>query len=1501
MFTLKKAAVFMLAVIMCVLILSPGYAETSPKNAEVVPGDVLVSFRRYGTVRTSGFSAMAEKVRMNVFAAMTGAKVAKTYPALSAAGGQSFVLLHASGKSERELMNELRRNPEMLSVSLNYKLHALGSPNDAKYSQLWGIHAISADKLWNEGITGGSNVYVAVMDSGVAYNHEDIAGNFESDGYSRNFTTSDIQEYIDRYGHGSHVAGTIAAVGNNSKGIAGVNWKAKIIALKVLGDDGSGEFAWTTEAMNYLCELIDAHPDMNIAAVNLSLGGWIDISPQDMISQNNFMWVAFKALSDKNKAVICVAAGNESSEVGKASPEGTYAYPASFRNINNMIVVANAQNNSSYSSDLSSNYSKTYVDVAAPGTGILSTTPGNKYEKYTGTSMATPHVAGAAALLKSVFPEANASQIKAAIKSGANVKYAKSYTANGLLDVKKAMQVLESTTATNLPPQILTSSLVKGIVSDDYDIRFSAKGARPLNWTLLSGDLPVGLSLSQDGRLKGKPARAGGYTFTVKAANSKGSASKQFTMTVASGKPEILTGDLPDGSIQSVYDGTLSAKGVKPITWSLSSGSLPPAFKLTSSGRISGAYSKPGTWTFTVKATNKIGSTTKKITLKIAGIAPSKYADYRFFATVGKPFTKKLEVIGTGPITWSVVSRPGFIRFSLPDGLTLNSSTGVITGTPKKPAPNSDYYNDGKNGMEHTGSGLITFKAENKEGYCLIDCVMVLNDPATSSDINILTDELPLCIEGIPYSTKLQASGSSPIQWSVARETMNNCNLPNGITLKNDGTISGKYTPKDPDLHYGASPILITAKSSKGAVSKYFDFHVVEVEKKALTETLPDAVKGKSYEHYIFTANILSYKVDIISGSLPEGMLFQPVNAGNYGGCITGTPSKAGTYTFTVRIDVGEANSFLVKEYKLTVRNAPVKPAITTTSLPNGTVKIPYNFVLSSSGTASIDWTITGLPSDIGGTIYGYITGTPTKAGNYNIEVNAKNSAGSATKTLTLRIGTGTAPKVATSSLTAGMKGKLYTAQLTASGVKPMTWSLSSGKLPKGLTLSSSGKISGTPTEAGTFSIKVTVNNIDGSGTKTLLLKVNNPVKPTITTSGLKTGTAGKAYSVQLAAQGTATITYSINSGKLPKGLTLSSSGKISGTPTEAGNFTIKIKAKNLAGYSVKTFKLKINAVKPTITKGAKLSSGALKRSYSVTLSASGTKPITWTKTSGSLPPGLRLANTGKITGTPTKAGTYSFVAKASNFGGSASRTFSITITKPAISGTFANGTVGSSYTRSVTVSGGTAPYKWTKLSGTLPAGLKLKYSGAKATLSGTPTKKGTYTFTLKATDKNNAAVTKSYTVRITEATSLRSLFTNSRTAMTGKSSYQTTAVNTTLPVITVQMLSGLTGTVTGQFILPVAVYVLSDDILEAYEGRDSDMVKVKANEPVTFIIGDWGVNVSSITVYVDDKAVEGVTVSGDGVFTLPAEMVHDDFKVNVKAWHEDIELVSEELYIISE
>ncbi|MBQ9404801.1 MAG: S8 family serine peptidase, partial [Synergistaceae bacterium] len=375
----KSKIFFMITLILCFALTLPAYAS------RVTAGDVIVVMKDAQTASSSSVSISAQTARVSALASSVNAKVAKTYPALSEiSDGKIFALIHSDAKSETQLIKELQANPDVLGVSLNYKVRALAAPNDPYYTngKLWGLDAIKANKVWDKGYTGSNSVYSAIIDTGVLATHADLSANFHS---GKGFVGSSTS-YTDGNGHGTHVAGTIAGVGNNSTGVTGINWTAKIIALKALGNNGEGELNDVIAALNYVASLTSS---TNIAAVNLSLGYYVKYTPAQMISRNDPTYLALKALSDKNKSVICVAAGNENVEVGKAlasnlydegnliAYKGDYCYPASFTNISNMIVVAAANNNSSYTRASFSNYSTSYVDIAAPGVGILSTYTGN--------------------------------------------------------------------------------------------------------------------------------------------------------------------------------------------------------------------------------------------------------------------------------------------------------------------------------------------------------------------------------------------------------------------------------------------------------------------------------------------------------------------------------------------------------------------------------------------------------------------------------------------------------------------------------------------------------------------------------------------------------------------------------------------------------------------------------------------------------------------------------------------------------------------------------------------------------------------------------------------------------------------------------------------------------------------------------------------------------------------------------------------------------------------
>lgn len=308
--------------------------------------------------------------------------------------------------------------------------------NDTYFTNgsLWGMYGAAtspanqfgsnAAVAWANGKTGSNTVYIGIIDEGYMYTHEDLAANagvnpgeingngvdddrngLVDDVYGWDFAGNDKQIF-DGVGddHGTHVAGTIGGVGGNGRGVAGVCWNVKMIGAKFLGSRG-GTTANAIKAVDYFTDLKIRH-GLNIVATNNSWGGGgFSQALQDAIQRANNAGILFIA-----------AAGNASS-----NNDATANYPSNY-NVANVIAVASITNTGGLSSF--SNFGATQVDLGAPGSGIFSTVPVTSkgkvisgYASYNGTSMATPHVAGAAALYASINAGASAATIKSALLS----------------------------------------------------------------------------------------------------------------------------------------------------------------------------------------------------------------------------------------------------------------------------------------------------------------------------------------------------------------------------------------------------------------------------------------------------------------------------------------------------------------------------------------------------------------------------------------------------------------------------------------------------------------------------------------------------------------------------------------------------------------------------------------------------------------------------------------------------------------------------------------------------------------------------------------------------------------------------------------------------------------------------------------------------------------------------------------------------------------------------
>jgi hypothetical protein len=440
--------------------------------------------------------------------------------------------------------------------------------------------------------------------------------------------------------------------------------------------------------------------------------------------------------------------------------------------------------------------------------------------------------------------------------------------------------------------------------------------------------------------------------------------------------------------------------------------------------------------------------------------------------------------------------------------------------------------------------------------------------------------------------------------------------------------------------------------------------------------SLPGATAGTAYDvTLVASGGTTPYSWSISSGSLPAGLSLAAST-----GIISGSPTTANSYSFTVKVTDADSNT-ASESMSITVAAAQ-PPTISTTSLPNGTVSTAYSTTLAATGGATpYSWTISSgsLPAGLSLTAStGAISGTPTTANTYSFTVKVTDAnSNTATKSLSITIAAAAQPPtISTTSLPNGTVSTAYSTTLTATGgATPYSWTISSGSLPAGLSLTAStGAISGTPTTANTYSFTVKVTDANSNtATKSLSITIAAAAQPpTITTTSLPSGTVGVAYSGTLVATGGATpYSWTISSGSLPAGLSLTAStGAISGTPTTANtySFTVKVTDAN-SNTATKSLSITISAtVQPPTIITSSLPAGETNTSYSSSLSASGgVLPYTWSITTGSLPAGLTLsASAGTITGVPTATGTSTFtvqVADSSSPAKTATASLSISVT----------------------------------------------------------------------------------------------------------------------------------------------------------------------------------------------------------------------------------------------
>jgi hypothetical protein len=659
------------------------------------------------------------------------------------------------------------------------------------------------------------------------------------------------------------------------------------------------------------------------------------------------------------------------------------------------------------------------------------------------------------------------------------------------------------------------------------------------------------------------------WTLIVVAGTAYPQSAPSLSPTSPPGPPVPLQG----GAVGQLYSGSsvFEVSQIGTTTWSITSGGLPPGLIATPGGAFysfSGTPTSTGTFVFTVLATDSgwngppiTQQYSITIVLPLTITTPVDLPG----ATAGYNYSVVLTAInGTPPYSWfegvpgltfGKTSAQRAITISpkgLPAGLTL-SSGGFINGVP-------------------TATGIFSFIISVTDTGGLIDTrtfnLMVNPSPTVPAAT------LPPGVTGTPYKAPLTATaGTTPYVW-----TLNGGALPPGLTLLPAGTLSGTPTKAGTYL-FGAQVTDAHGATGVGAIT------VVITAGLAITTSspLPSGAVGSPYQLQFVASGATSTAWAVTAGSLPPGLTLDAVS-----GLLTGTPTAAATYGFTLQLSDSTTNGSVSKNFTVTIAPALI---ITTSSLVNGQIGAAYSQNLSATGgTPPYLWALTGtLPAGLTLDLStGAITGTPTANGASNFTVKVTDSAGVvSTKPLSIVIGpviTFTTP----SPLPNATAGVAYSQSIAVTGgTPPYTFSIDSGALPAGVTLDATGKLAGKPTGLGdsNFTVRVTDAN-QVSATQAYVLTVLVPALPTPTIGGV-TDTEPPAQqpglSLQLANSyplpltGTITLTFASDAGNVDDPAIQFSNGR------RTADFTVPAGSKN-AVFSEANFAIATGTVAGKIT-----------------------------------------------------------------------------------------------------------------------------------------------------------------------------------------------------------------------------------------------------------------------------------------------------------------------------
>lgn len=814
------------------------------------------------------------------------------------------------------------------------------------------------------------------------------------------------------------------------------------------------------------------------------------------------------------------------------------------------------------------------------------------------------------------------------------------------------------------------ASIPDVLVGGSVNIQLTSTGnSTPLTYSFATGTPPPGLSLSTSGLLSGTLFSPGAYTFEVQGSlqpPQEGFGSRVYTM-------RVVSFSCPDTNAR-IGQSYSSTAFVSPLgaNFTQTSGSLPPGLSFAvggNGGALSGTPTALGTYNFTLQANYSTppGSVSRQCTIHVN--QAFEYKEPRTTARVGVPYRSAVSVFeGIGPLNFTVQSG------SLPPGLVLSGSTGLLTGTPTV-----------------AGSYAATVSITDSQSR-VIQAPVPINVLARAESPVAMRCPLEVGRGGNFYSSALSISAA------VSSFAITSGSLPSGLTLN---SATGQISGIGGSAAFGSFTATANLMGG-GTVSANCSISFSEGSTVSASASCPDQsdlVVGEAYSSRVIGAgNRRPFLFSLYSSSLPPGLSL------NSNGIVSGTPLFTGNYeAYFIATDNDFSDGYTEPCY---FNVAPPPPfSITTTTLPNGQVGIPYNFQLQTSGGVA--------------------------------PITFYESSGSVGMQF---------------SLAAGQSGGSKAPRFFAASASNPPSTGGSSSLPPGLTLSSAGLISGVPTQAGTYNFAVyAVDNVFQYDYRAYSITIFVPDPLRFNSRTIGSGTVGIAYSQSFDIAGGA-LPYSllITNGALPPGMRLTGTS-LTGTPTVAGGWPFTLQVTDSVG-SVITGDFTLNVAQGSFRLGCPAFEAEIGAPFSSTpVVLGGRSPYQFSITAGSLPPGLTLnPTTGEVSGRATTAGPYPFTLSVTDATPSTTAArcgigviggpLRILTTGPVTT------VAGKPYSGAIETVGGQAPYAISVVGPSAP-GLSVAANG---TLSGTAARIGDFNVVVTARDAAGATVQRALVFRNT-------------------------------------------------------------------------------------------------------------------------------------------------------